>query len=216
VDLSKSKDLLSLGVKFFYFQIAAIIFFSTANFLIAQFSNQKMVAAYNVAYKYFFIINMIYGIVLMPFWSAVTEAYARKDFVWLKKSIRRLNLFSIVMVFMLLVALFVSPYVYKLWIGDKLQIPFMLSLVISLYLMQQVIVAPFSQFNNGFGKLKLGLYVISFKIILFIPLSYMLGKSYGAIGVVLAMLFIQLPSVIIEPIQTYKIINRKDFGIWGK
>ena len=55
IDFSKSKDLLGLGFKFFYIQIAAIIFFSTTNFLIAHFSNQEAVAAYNVAYKYLFM-----------------------------------------------------------------------------------------------------------------------------------------------------------------
>ena len=216
VDLSKSKDLLGLGFKFFYFQIASIIFFATTNFLIAQFSNQETVAAYNVAYKYLFMINMIYGIILTPFWSAVTDAYAREDYDWLKRSIKRLNMISFLMVFLLILALIISPWVYELWIGDKLIIPFSLSIVITLYLIQQVIVAPFSTFINGFGKLKLGLYIITTKLVVFFPATYFLGGMYGVVGIVLSMLFVQLVSIVIEPMQVFKLINQKAYGIWGK
>lgn len=216
VDFSKSKDLLALGFKFFYLQIASIIFFSTTNFLIAQFSDQKTVAAYNVAYKYFFVVNMVFGIIVSPFWSAVTDAYARDDYDWLRKTIKKLNMISVLMVFLLIGALFFSQWVYKIWIGDKLIIPFALNFIIMLYLAQQVIVRPFSTFISGFGKLKLGLYVITIKLTLFLPLAYFLGRAYGALGVVLSMLLVQLPSLIIEPIQVYKLINKKASGIWNK
>ncbi len=216
VDFSKSRDLVSLGVKFFYFQIMAIILYSTTNFLIAHFSDQKMVAAYNVAYKYLFIINMIYGIILMPFWSAVTDAYAREDYKWLKKSLKKLNLLSLIMVLAILIALFLSPWIYSFWIGNKLVIPFTLSLVIALYLIQQVIIAPFSTFINGFGKLKLGLYVITFKLILFFPLAFFLGKNWGAEGIVLSMLFIQTIGMYFEVAQVFKLVNKKATGIWNE
>lgn len=216
VDLSKSKDLLSLGVKFFLFQTASIVFFSTTNFLIAQFENQEMVAAYNVAYKYLFTINMVYGIVLMPFWSAVTDAYVKKDFIWLKNSLRKLNIISISLVFILIGALLLSPVIYHYWVGDKLNIPFALSLAITIYLIQQVIVAPFSVFINGIGKLKLGLYLIIMGLVLFIPLAYILGKNYGAIGVVVSMILVQVPASTIQPIQIYKILNKTAKGIWNR
>ena len=58
IDFTKSKDLLGLGFKFFFVQLASIIFFSTTNFLIAQFSNQETVASYNVAYKYLYMVNI--------------------------------------------------------------------------------------------------------------------------------------------------------------
>ena len=216
IDLSKTKDLLGIGLKFFYIQIAAIILFSMTNFLIAQFADQKSVAAYNVAYKYLFMVNMIYSIALTPIWSAVTDAYSRNDFVWLNNILKKLNIFSLLMVIILAVLLFISPYVYEIWVGNNLNIPFSLSLIISLYLMSQVIIAPYSSYINGFGKLKLGLYMITCKIILFIPLAYFLGHKYGAFGIVLVMFLVQVPSLIIEPIQVYKLVGQKAYGIWNK
>ena len=216
IDFSKSKDLLGLGFKFFYFQIAALIFFSTTNFLIAQFENQESVAAYNIAYKYFFTVIMIYSIILMPFWSAVTEAYAKRDFAWLKRSIKKLNLLSVAMAGILVTLLLISNFVYDIWVGDKINIPFKLSFIIMIYTFIQLFVAPYSTFINGYGKLKLGLYAITIKLIIYIPAALILGKQYGAFGIVLAMALIQLPSLILEPLQVYLITNQKAYGIWNK
>ncbi len=216
VDLSKSRDLLSLGFKFFYFQLVGVVFFSTTNFFIAHFSNNETVAAYNIAFKYFFIINMGFSIILVPFWSAVTDAYSKGDFIWLKNSLKKLNLLSILMVVLLVMAFSFRSYVFHAWIGDKLVIPRNLSFVILLYLIQQVLIAPFSTFINGFGKLHLGVYVNTVKLILFLPLVYLLGDIYGAVGIVLSMLLIQLPSLIIESVQVFKLINNNAYGIWNK
>lgn len=213
-DLSRSRGLLSLGVKFFYLQLAGIIFFSTANILIAQATDQETVAAYNVAYKYFFMVNMFQGIILTPFWSAVTDAYAKDDMGWIRQTLRKLNRLSVLMILGLIVLLLICPYVYSIWIGDELTIPFSLNLIIALYLIQQAFLAPYSQFLNGFGKLKLSLIVLTAKIVLFVPLTWFLSSGYGAVGVVAAMLLIQLPSLILEPMQVYRLIHHKANGIW--
>jgi len=216
IDLTKSKDLLGLGFKFFYVQVAAIIFFSTTNFLIAQFANQESVAAYNIAFKYLFTVNMLYFIVLTPFWSAVTDAYSKNDYSWLKNSLRKLIMISGIMVIGLVILLLLSPYIYKIWIGDKLSIPFSLSLIITLYLIFQVVLAPFTNFINGFGKLKLGIYTITLQLIIFLPVAILLGHKFGAFGIVLSMVFVHLISLIVEPLQVYKLINQKAYGIWNK
>ena len=90
-----------------------------------------------------------------------------------------------------------------------------LILVISIYFLQGLILGPFSTFINGFGKLKLGIYVITLKLIVFIPLAFYLGENYGAIGIVSSMIIAQLPSMISEPLQVYKILNKSAKGIWN-
>ena len=86
VDLSKTKDLLGLGIKFFIIQVASLFFYSSINILIAQLANQTDVAKYNVSYKLFSIVVMINSIILSPFWSATTDAFIRKDYNWIKKT----------------------------------------------------------------------------------------------------------------------------------
>lgn len=42
------------------------------------------VTIYNLSYKYFSVLIMAFSIVISPLWSAITEAYVRKDFKWFK------------------------------------------------------------------------------------------------------------------------------------
>ena len=215
IDMSKSRDLLGLGFKFFYFQIAFIIFFSTTNILIAQFVDQEAVVSYNIAYKVLFIPVMIQSIILTPFWSAVTDAYTKNDYSWIKRSLRKLNLLTLILIIGIILLTIFSPFIYNLWVGDKVSISFSLSLAISIYFIQDLIIGPFSTFINGFGKLRLGINLITFKLIIFIPLALYFGNNYGAIGIVSSMIVAQLPSMIIEPLQVYKILNRSAKGIWN-
>ena len=61
-----AKDIMSLGTKFFLIQIAAIIIFQTTNIVISQVLGPQHVTIYNIAYKYFFTINLIFIIILTP------------------------------------------------------------------------------------------------------------------------------------------------------
>jgi O-antigen/teichoic acid export membrane protein len=121
-----------------------------------------------------------------------------------------------IMVIGLVILLLLSPYIYKIWIGDKLSIPFSLSLIITLYLILQVVLAPFTNFINGFGKLKLGIYTITLQLIIFLPVAILLGHKFGAFGIVLSMVFVHVISLVVEPLQVYKLINQKAYGIWNK
>lgn len=216
ISLKKSRDLFALGFRFFYIQLGSILFFSTANFFIAQFSNQETVAAYNVAYNYLFLVNMMYAIILSPYWSAVKDAYVRKDFVWLKKQIAKLNKISIVMIILLILALIFSPIAYEFWIGKKLTIQFSLSFIITIFLIEQIIIAPYTAFINGFGRLKLNIYLQTFGIIIYLPMSYFFGSLWGVYGIVSSIIVLHFPWLFIEPIQVYKIINQKASGIWNE
>src|SRR5690606_4841524 len=79
VKLSYARGLFSLGVIFFTIQIAGIIQFETANVLIARNFGTIDVTAYNIVFKYFGILNMLFVIFITPFWSASTEAYLKND-----------------------------------------------------------------------------------------------------------------------------------------
>ena len=216
VDFSHSKDLFGLGVKFFFMQVVAVILFSMTNLLIAQFSSQKMVAAYNVSYKYFTIAIMGYTILLSPLWSAVTDAYHKQDFKWMKSTMKKLNLLSALIGVGIICMLFISPYVFELWIGDKVDIPFALSTAIAVYLIFQAVEAPLSSFINGVGKLRVMLMIYVLQLVMFIPLAYFLGKEFGSVGIVCSMVCVQIPPLYFQFRQVHLLLNNKATGVWNK
>lgn len=211
-----ARGLMTLGLKFFVIQIAFVILYQTDNIVIAQLFGPKEVTPYNIAYKFFGVVPMIFSIVLTPFWSAFTEAYIKKDMHWITSSIKKL--INIWMLFALgvLVMLVVSDWVYYLWVGSTVKVPFLLSAAIAFYVIINAWCMIFSMFLNGVGKLKLQLYSALFGALINIPLSIILGKQIGISGVVVSTCIIAFIAAIWSPVQYNKIINNSATGIWNK
>src|SRR5690606_10212186 len=68
-----SKSLFNLGLVFFIIQVAGIVQYQTANIIIAKNYTLADVTAYNIVFKYFGMLNMVFVIFVTPFWSASTE-----------------------------------------------------------------------------------------------------------------------------------------------
>ena len=211
-----ARNLMSLGVKFFVIQIAAVIFYETSNLIIAQLFGPAEVTSYNIAYKYFGIIPMVMGIITAPFWSAFTEAWVKKDTEWIKGTIQKLRLLVVTLSLVTLVMLLVSNFVYKAWVGKQIIISFAVSATIASYVMLNAWNAIHSQFLNGVGKIKLQLYFALGGSLINIPLAIFLGRTLGIYGVVLSTTLISIVVAIVSPIQYQKIINNTATGIWNK
>ena len=56
------------------------------NFLILRYYGASDVTSYNIAYKYFSILTMIWGILTTPLWVAVTDAISKHDFAWIRNA----------------------------------------------------------------------------------------------------------------------------------
>ena len=77
VDFKYAKELYSLSIKFFIIQISALIIYTTDNLIIANILGPAEVTPYNIAFKYFSIIMIVFAIILRPMWSSVTDAYTK-------------------------------------------------------------------------------------------------------------------------------------------
>lgn len=218
IDFSKAKELLSLGLRFFITQVAAIIVAATDNIIIAQLIGNEEVAIYNVSYKYFGVMNMVFTIITAPYWSAYTEAYAKNDMAWIKQAtLKIIKLWGLVIIGIFIMLIF-SNNAYQLWIGDRLVVPFNLSLIIALWVMVSTSTMICGNFLAGVNKIQLSLYHAIFVSIINIPLSIYFAKNLGmgSEGVILATLIGIIPRAIFQPIQYWKIVNGKAKGIWNR
>lgn len=218
VDFKESRTLLSLGVKFFILQISGIVMYSATNLLITQFSAPGDVAVYNVSYKMFSIFTMVYGIILTPMWSATTEAFALNDFKWIRNVINKMQKLGIVLVFFILIALFLSNKIYYLWVGERIIVPFNVSLLVAISSIMYVMTGVFVSFQNGIGKIKLTLYWVILQTLFYLPISYVISVyfNFGFIGILIASIICELPVKYIQIAQYFKIINSKAVGIWNQ
>jgi O-antigen/teichoic acid export membrane protein len=218
IEFKYAGELLNLGVKFFFIQISGIILYQTSNIIIAHCFGPADVTVYGVAYKLFSVLNMLFSIIAIPFWSAFTEAWTLNDFNWIKLSIRKLFKFWLVLLALGIAILICSPYIYNLWLGNVIRIPFHISLLLLIYFSLFTFGSVFNYFINGVGKIKLQLYSSFAGALIFLPLSLFFIKVVGTgiEGIVLAIIISNFFGPFLSPIQYLKIIKRIDTGIWAK
>lgn len=207
-------DLFSLGFKFFLIQIQVVIMFQATNVLISKVSGPDDVTAYNIAYKFLSVAMMLYTIILTPLWPAFTDAYAKKDFSWMNRIYKRMvHIYyaSGILMFMMIV---LSPVAYRVWIGDKSEIPFIMTLSVGIYILLTTWDSLQVQLINGVGAIKLQAYVTTIGIVLHIPLSLFLGSYIGAIGVIFSMSLITVIYILFFTTQIRRILKQTATGIW--
>lgn len=218
VDLKHSRELLGLGVRFFIIQIAALVLYSTANVVLIQLFGPDDVTMYNVAYKYFTVAQLVFGIVTATYWSAFTEAFVKQEFDWIRDAVKRLENITYLLIAGIVVSTVAADFVIRLWVGDSVTIPFSMKLTTSLYAIIGLIAAPQHIFINGSGKITLQLYAAIFSIVFTIPLAILFCKylNFGPSGVIVAMMGTSIPTTILYRIQYNKIMNGTATGIWGR
>ena len=116
------KGIFYLGIKFFLLQLSGILLFSTSNIIISHYIDPLSVTPYQVAQRYFNIILVLFTIIVVPLWSATTDAYARKDYEWIKMCGRKGRQLMLVILPILIVMSLVAPYIYSLWTLDKVTV----------------------------------------------------------------------------------------------
>lgn len=212
IDLKEFKFLFSLGFGFFILQITYLIIFTTDNMLITQLLGPTHVTVYQVTYKYFSVITTVFNLITIPLWSAFTDAYVKKDFSFINKTLRKM--IKIVQLTILISVIFAvaAKFIIKLWVGVNLQIPNILIILMTIYIVQACWNALFSCFVNGIGRIKLQLITAVIGGVINIPLSIYFVKSagMGVSGIILATIISLLPSSILIPIETFGILKNQN------
>jgi hypothetical protein len=217
VDFSLAKQMMNLGLKFFVTCCAAFAINQTINFLISHITaNPVEVSNYSTAFKIFSVLFNITAIIIVPYWTSFTDAFTLKDYGWMKSSVKKLRQLFIVFFLCEVLILLLSDWIYSVWIGDKLDISFAMSLSVCLYCItmcwQNIHIYPL----NGIGKIQLQLYSSIIEVVLLFPLAFWMGNRFGAVGIVLSPVIVYIPRMIWAPIQLNKLITHKATGIWNK
>ena len=198
-------SIFSLGIKFFFLNIAYMVQFQTSNFLISKYFTPEKVTEFNIAFKLFSVASLIFGIILSPVWSSVTNAQVNNDYTWIKKLIKKLLLIWAVIAVGSIIVLLMAPTIYNLWIGDIITIPFITSLGVLLIVLSNCFSEIFISVLNGMGKVNLQFYISIFVIIFFVPIAYYLSvdMGYGIFGICMAIVITNVNGLIVAPYQVY-------------
>lgn len=216
VNLSELKDIMSLGINFFFLQLGALFLFGTSNILISRLFSPENVTPYQLAYRYFGLVNIIFTIISAPLWSATTDAYAKSDWNWIKSTEKKMTKIICVFVLILFLMLLVSDLFFRLWVGGKVEVPSTMSVAMTLYMITVIYGTCYSNLISGMGKIRLLTYLTIIEAIIYIPLAYFLARLMGLVGIVVALVLVNIVSAISNKIQFDKLKNASAVGIWNK
>lgn len=217
VNKGMAKELFAFGIKFFILQMCGGILFLSSNLLISKLFSPEVVTPYQIAYRYFSIILLVFTIICTPFWTATTDAYKKNDTKWLKESDRILNRLILLVIGAIVIMIAISPLFYRIWIGNEVHIPFTMTVMMALFIGITICSLRYSYILNGFGALNLQLITTLTAAISFIPLSVTVSRLTDNIAMFMGvMCFVNLPGLVINMIQYNKIINKTAKGIWKK
>jgi O-antigen/teichoic acid export membrane protein len=181
-----SKDLFDLGIKFFVIQVSVLIIYYSNNLLISRLLGNEHVTIYNIAFRYFSLVTIMHSLVIIPLWTAFTDAYVLRDYNWIKLIISKVNKLSGVLCFMLILMCLGSNYVYKIWIDPSFYVPIELSILLAISAGISLYAETYVMFLNGTGRIKWQMYFTVFAAVLHIPAAYFLVKflDLGIAGIV--------------------------------
>lgn len=215
VNMRSMKELFDTGVKFFILQISSMLLFMSSNIIISKFYSPLMVTPYQVAYRYFCVIMLLFSIICMPYWSATTDAYQKGDRQWMVQAGRTLNKILLYETLLAIVMVIGSKWIYLLWVGSQVQISFGMTILMATYIMILVASTRYSYILNGIGALNLQLLMTVGATVAYITLSVLIARYTHDINyLLLLMCAANTPGLIVNRIQYKKILNGTANGIW--
>ena len=197
INMQLARSLCSKGIQFFILQIGGIVLFTTSNVIICKLFSPAEVTPYQIASRYFNIAFVVFSTICMPFWSATTDAYTRKDITWMRKASRKLDLLMLAIAIAFIFMLGVSDIAYEIWIGYEVEIPRDLSASIAIYTFILCYSQRYSFILNGINVLRIQIVFTIIAATTFLPLAwYICKESHSVTSLVIVMCAVNTPGLI--------------------
>jgi len=216
INKALTKNILKLGVQFFIMQIAIILILQIINIVLSRELGPDAVTTYNVSYRYFYLLVTATLIIEAPYWSAFTEAYAQKDFQWMRSSMKRLEYVWVCFIVIGVVMLTVSDWFYKIWVGSTVDVSFGLSFCMLLYVLSQSLAHIYMYMINGIGTVRIQTIIYALFALLSYPILVISCRTMGIAGALIVPSLTYIALALLGKIQLNKILTSKATGIWAK
>lgn len=216
IEISLIKDIVGIGTQFFIIMMSMLFIFQFTNIIITRELGAEFVTIYNVTYKIFSVMIIAITIFLNPVWSAFTDAYTKKDYDWMKKCMKRIEKMGMLTIPVIVVLLLLSEFIFDIWLGDKVETDFRLTVCMAIYAICQIISQIYMYPLNGMGKVRIQLIVYLFFAVVAIPGIIYFTRLWGIVGTMIVPTLTFFVQSIVNKVQVMKIINKRATGMWNK
>jgi len=154
VDFSLLRPLISSGLKIFVIQLLFFSLLALDKFIILKYFDGKSVTSYDITYRIMTLLLFPFSIIAQPLWSSYAAAKVNNDFKWINKIIKRLYLFSIIILFGVIFLSFSFDFITQIWLGKIYDVSFLLKLLVGILLFNVMWTTMHSDILYGFNSYK--------------------------------------------------------------
>jgi O-antigen/teichoic acid export membrane protein len=178
---------------FFVLQLATAVAYSADNLVLAQVIGLDAVTQYSVASKLFGLLAFASSLIVGPLWPAYAEALARKDYDWMRQTLKR-SLWTLLSLSVALSAVFMAfgPGLIRMWVGSRFQPSLLLISGLGVWNVVMSISLPFAMLLNAARIIKFQIVTASVTALGNIACSVYLTKRIGIPGVVFGSILSQV------------------------
>ena len=210
-----SSSIVKLGLMFLTIQMSLLIINSTNEFIISKFYSPQDVVTYQIYFRIFSVYLILFSLLTIPIWSAITKAYEEGRIQWIKKIYNYLNLVGILFLVLISVTIIFFPDITLFWLGSNtIEIETSTTILIGVYYSIMIFIYAANCIANGLSKLKPQLIINVLAAIIKIPLIIILSKYYNHWNLIIIVnIIIMFPALIIQPIKNIMELNKKELLI---
>jgi O-antigen/teichoic acid export membrane protein len=203
VTLNALRSVVGVGLAFMVLQIAYMVAFSSDRLVVAQVVGPAAVADYSVVYRLFSIPAWLALTAILPLWPAYREAISRSDIKWVRQTLRRSLLVTIVATAPVAFVLSVTgPAIIKVWTQGGLTPADGLYPALGAFTVALAVANVFSILLNGAQAIRFQISIWVPMAVLNIMVSIFLASRVGVAGVALGSVF-AVVVVLIIPAAVY-------------
>lgn len=185
IRMSSAKELGQVGPKFFLIQIMALIVFQTDNLFLAHFLGARSVAPYSVTYKLFGYTSLIQTLAFSHVWAAYADAFARKDFSWIRRTfLQNISLSLTSTIFFAVLLLFLARPCIKIWAGGVAVPPIDLCFWMAAWSVINAFTSPIGCLLAAAARLNAQMMYSAAATLANVGLSIVLIKQWGITGAI--------------------------------
>ena len=218
IDFASAKKIIGKGLGFFIIQITScLVIFGSANILISHYCGPEQVTVYNISYKLFNILIIIYTIIISPLWNAYTDASVKNDYAWIRKIFKKSIYLWAASLLLGLLMLLISGWFFKKWVGNSVDIPLGVSISILIYVCMFNFNNCVTYLINGLNKIKIQIITsILGTIIYLIAVCFFIKGTYGIYGISISMCVVYTLMSLVHLYQCNLLAKNKAHGIWNE
>lgn len=212
VDHTLSGIIVNFGLRLFIIQLAALVIFTTSRLLTSAWLGPESVVIYDAGLKVFTIVTMVHSLLMSTIWSSFTQAFERREFTWIRQTLRRLAVLMVPLIVACVVLAIYSPGIVRLWLGDAQVGSSSLYALLAATTILSCWSNIYAYLLNGVGETRMQLISAVISGVINIPSTYLFTVTlgFGLTGIVLGTLVSLLPFSILGPYSVRKLLREHE------